>query len=332
MLKHIIRGLIITPVIMATVAAGVLVFTAPKSPPPIAAIESAGDPLAAFAVQQPPARYMTARDGAKLSYRLYPGKPGGGVAVAIHGSSGTTVATHGIASTLSARGVTVYSIDLRGHGLSKGPNGRLGDIVYRGQYEDDIADFAKLAAREHPGEKRLLVGHSMSGGTILRTAGMPAYARNYDGYLALSPLIAPGSAMDRPNQGGWSSVSIPRIVTLSILNRFGISAFDHLTVLAMAVPETDNNMRPRSYSHALLASANLPRPWQPTIAAIKAPTRVLIGANDELFHAEAYPAELRKVNANIPVTLLPGIGHMAMVYEPKALEAVAETSKDMLAK
>lgn len=332
MFKHIIRGLIITPVVMATVAAGVLVFTAPKSPPPIAAIESASDPMAAFAMQQPPARYLTARDGARLSYRLYPGKPGGGVVVAVHGSSGTTVAMQGVASTLSTRGATVYSIDLRGHGLSKGPEGRLGDVVYRGQYEDDIADFAKLAAREHPGEKRLLVGHSMGGATILRTAGLPAYAKNFDGYLALSPLIAPGSAMDRPNQGGWTSVSVPRIVVLSILNRFGISAFDHMTVLAMAVPETDNNLRPRSYSHALLASANLPRPWQPAIAAIKAPTRVLIGANDELFTAEAYPGELGKVNAGIPVTLLPGVGHMGMVYQPEALEVIGNTAAVMLAK
>lgn len=332
MLKHIIRGLIITPVVMATIAGGVLVFTAPKSPPPIAAIESAGDPLAAFAVQQPPAQYLTARDGAKLSYRLYPGKPGGGVAVVVHGSSGTTVAMQGVSTTLSTRGATVYSIDLRGHGLTKGPDGRLGDVVYRGQYENDIADFAKLVAREHPGEKRLLIGHSMGGATILRTASLPAYAKNFDGYLALSPLIAPGSAMDRPNQGGWTSVSVPRIVVLSILNSFGISAFDHMTVLAMAVPETDNNLRPRTYSHALLASANLPRKWEPAIAAIKAPTRVLIGVDDELFRAEAYPAELGRVNPAIPVTLLPGIGHMGMVYEPKALEAVAANADAMLAK
>lgn len=332
MLKHIIRGLIVTPVVIATIAAGVLIFTAPKSPPPVAAIESANDPFAAFARQQPPARHLTARDGAKLFYRLYPGKPGGGVVVAVHGSSGTTVAMHGLASAMAARGVTVYSLDMRGHGLSKGPQGHLGDVVYRGQYEDDLADFAELAAREHPDEKRLLVGHSMGGAIILRTASLPAYAKNYDGYLALAPLIAPGSVMDRPNQGGWTSVSIPRIVVLSILNGFGISAFDHMTVLAMAVPETDNNMRPRSYSHALLASANLPRKWEPAIAAIKCPTRVLIGTDDELFRAETYPGELGRVNAAIPVTLLPGIGHMGIVYDPKALEVVGNTAAEILAK
>lgn len=331
MFKHIIRGLVITPVVMAIVCAGVLMFTGPKSPPPIAAIESAGDPLTAFAMEQPPARYLTARDGAKLSYRLYPGHPGKGVAVAVHGSSGTTVAMHGVAKAMSARGMTVYSVDLRGHGLSKGPDGRFGDVVYRGQYEDDLADMSQLAAREHRHEKRLLVGHSMGGAVILRTASLPAYAKNFDAYLALSPLIAPGSAMDRPNQGGWTQVSVPRIVVLSILNSLGISVFDHMTVLAMAVPQGDRNLRPHSYSHALLASANLPRKWQPAIAAITAPTRVLIGADDELFRADAYPGALGQVNPAIPVTLLPGIGHMGIVHDPHALEAVATTAETMLA-
>ncbi|WP_443751112.1 alpha/beta hydrolase [Asticcacaulis solisilvae] len=329
-LKHLVRGLVVTPVVMAAVAGGVLVFTAPKTPKPIAAIESAGDPLRAFARQQPPARFMKARDGQTLSYRYYPGKPGAGVAVVVHGSSGTTVAMQGVSAALSARGITVYSIDLRGHGLSKGPDGRLGDVVYRGQYEDDLEDFARLAAREHPGEKRLLLGHSMGGSTILRTAGMARYAKNYDGYLALSPFIAQGTAMDRPDEGGWTSVSVPRIVVLTILDNMHITAFDHLTVLAMAVPDSDRNMRPRAYSHALLASANLPHTWQPAIAAIHAPTRVLIGANDELFHAEAYPAAFAAVNPAIPVTVLKGVGHMGMVYQPEALKAEADTAVEML--
>lgn len=330
MLKHIVRGLIITPVIMAAIAGGVLMFTAPKAPPPIVAIERANDPFAVFAREQPPAQYLIARDGEKLAYRLYPGKPGGGVAVTVHGSSGTTVGMHGVAKTLAAHGATVYSIDLRGHGLSKGPGARLGDVVYRGQYEDDLADFAELVARKHPGEKRLLLGHSMGGAVILRTASLPEYAKNFDGYLALAPFIAPGTAMDRPNQGGWTTVSVPRIVVLSILNNLGISALDHLTVLAMAVPANDNNMRPRTYSHALLQSANLPRDWQPALAAIKAPAEVLIGTDDELFTASAYPGELGKANPAIPVTLMPGVGHMGIVYEPAALEAVATKAETML--
>ena len=328
--RKIMIGAVAAPVIIAAVISGILIFTAPKAPPPIAAIQGAGDSMRAFAEAQPAAQYLTARDGNKLSYRLYPGKAGAGVVVTVHGSSGTTVAMQGVAKAISTDGPTVYSVDLRGHGLSKGPGGRLGDVEYRGQYEDDLADISKFISKAHPTENKLLVGHSTGGAVILRTASIPSYASNFDAYLALSPFIAPGSAMDRPNQGGWTSVSVPRIIVLSILNGFGISALDHITVLAMAVPNGNKDRRPGSYSHALLASANLPRDWEPAIAAIRKPTEVLIGEDDELFFAKAYPAELGRANPRINVRLLPKVGHMGMVYQPEALKAVSNKVREML--
>jgi non-heme chloroperoxidase len=330
LMKHIVRGAVAVPAIAAAIVGGILLFTAPKPPPPITAIQSAGDVMSTFAAGQPVAQYLVARDGTKLSFRFYPGKPGAGVVVAVHGSSGTTVAMHGVAQAISAEGPTVYSVDLRGHGFSKGPDGRLGDVVYRGQYEDDLADTAKFVASAHPSERKLLLGHSTGGAVILRTASIPSYAGNFDAYLALSPFIAPGSAMDRPNQGGWTSASVPRIVVLSILNGFGISALDHMTVLAMAVPDGEKDNRPGSYSHALLASANLPRDWEPAIGAIRKPTEVLIGEDDELFFAKAYPAELGRANSQIKVKLLPNVGHMGMVYQPEALKAVSSKAREML--
>ena len=332
MLAKFVKHALITTAVLAglavTAIAGVLVFTAPKSPPLIAAVENANDPFGQFARELGPYSYLTARDGTKLAYRVYPGKPGGGVALLVHGSSGTALAVHGVAKTFAARGITAYAIDLRGHGMSPGPQGRLGDVAYIGQYEDDLDDMAQLIKREHPGEKRLLVGHSMGGAVILRTAA-GRNAGNFDGYLALSPFISPGTKMDRPAEGGWTVVSIPRIVVLTILDRFGISAFDHLNVLAMAVPQNDNQ-RPRFYTQALLASANLPHDWKPSVAAIHRPTRVLIGADDELFHAEAYPAELGAVNPAIKVTVLPGLGHMHMMFDPRALAVEADTAVEML--
>jgi pimeloyl-ACP methyl ester carboxylesterase len=135
--------------------------------------------------------------------------------------------------------------------------------------------------------------------------------------------------MDQPAQGGWTVVSVPRIVVLTILNRFGISALDHLTVLAMAVPKNDLQ-RPRTYSHALLASSNLQQDWQGALARIRQPTRILIGANDELFVASAYPEAIGKANPKIPVTILPDQGHMTMMFDQKALTAEADAAVEML--
>ncbi|ESQ85809.1 hypothetical protein AEAC466_01135 [Asticcacaulis sp. AC466] len=328
MLKFLIRASIAIPLLLIAAIAGTLAFTAPKTPPAIAAVEKANDPFAAYARALPTYRYFTARDGTRLAYHYYPGKPGGGVAVVVHGSSGTSLAVHGLATAYAASGITVYAPDLRGHGMSPGPNGRLGDVVYRGQYEDDLADLADLIQREHPGEKRLLVGHSMGGAVILRTAAS-RYAGNFNGYLALAPFIAPNTPMDRPGEGGWTVVSVPRIVVLSILNGFGISALDHLNVLAMAVPPNAQH-RPRFYTHALLSSSNLQRQWKAQLAAIHAPTRVLIGANDELFHAEAYPPAFKAVNPAIPVTVLPGQGHMTLMFDTKALAAETDAAVEML--
>lgn len=328
MLKFL-RWSALIPVVLICIAGLALLLTAPKEPPPIAAIQNASPAMRGFAEQQPSAQAMTARDGTGLSYRYYPGETGRGIVVAVHGSSGTSSAMHGVAQALSQQGIGVYAIDLRGHGRSKGPEGKLGDVAYRGQYEDDFADIAKFVGDRHAGERRLLLGHSMGAAVVMRTASLPDRAKAYDAYLALSPFIAPGGPMDRPNQGGWTSVSVPRIVVLSILNGFGISALDHMPVLAMAVPPNDDG-RPRSYSHALLASANLPRDWKPSVAAITAPTRILIGAKDELFVAQAYPTEIGSANSAIPVKLLPGVTHMSMVTDPRALEDITRAAAAML--
>lgn len=327
--KHLLITAAIIPVIAIAALAGVITFTAPKPPPLIAAVENANDPFGAFAKEVTPYSFYTARDGAKIGYRLYSGQPGGGVAILVHGSSGSALATHGLAKAMAARGITAYAVDLRGHGATPGPEGRLGDVGYIGQYEDDLADLAQMIKRDHPSEKRLLAGHSMGGAIILRVASS-ARGDDYDRYLALAPFIAPNTPMDRPDQGGWTTVSIPRIVALSILNGFGVHAFDHLPVLAMAVPDNQTT-RPRFYSHALLASANLPRDgWKQSLAAIKQPTQVMIGENDELFTASAYPSQIASANPAITVTLLPGIGHMHLMFDETALTAEADKALEML--
>ena len=300
-------------------------FGRPESPPPLSAIDGVVSGRTA-ASELPPYSEFVARDDVSLAYRAYAGRPGKGVAVVLHGSSGTSAVVHNLAVHLADVGISTYSLDLRGHGRS----GKLGDVSYVGQYQNDLADFARYLRSRHPGERLVLVGHSSGGSVVLRTASERA-AAHWDGFLALSPFIASGRPFSRPNEGGWTNVSVPRIIAISIANGLGIDAFDDLSVMAMAVPEGAGADRARTYSFRLLSSLNLPRDWFAALAGIRKPTFVLIGAADELFYASAYAVEFEKANKGIDVETLPRIGHMSMLFETSALDRAVAVTQTLLA-
>ncbi|QCI65752.1 alpha/beta fold hydrolase [Phreatobacter stygius] len=273
----------------------------------------------------PPYGFFTARDGTRLAYRLYEGRPGGGVAIAVHGSTGLATAVHAVGRALSAEGMNVYAIDVRGHGES----GALGDIGYRGQLEDDLVDLLAVAQQRFPRERRLLLGHSLGGSFILRVAGEPI-ADRFDAYLALSPFISVRSDTNRPNTGGWADPAIPRIIALSLLNRLGISGLDGLPTIAYAVPADAQGKRARVYSHRLLANMSLPRDWPEALGRIVRPTIVLVGAEDQLFVATAYAAEISAANPRIGVEVLAGVDHMGMVIDQAATDVIVRTAVRLL--
>lgn len=324
-MKTIAVALACLVLLAAAGLAGALALSRPTPPAPVAAIQAADAMIGQGVGTLPAYRFLPARDGQRLGYRLYEGRPGGGVAVVVHGSSGSSIAVHAVGRALAEAGITAYAIDLRGHGES----GPLGDAAYRGQPGDDLADWVALIERERPGEKRILIGHSLGGAFVLRAAAAPVGAR-FDGVLALAPYLAPDPSVNRPNIGGWTDVAVPRILALSMLNGFGISAFDGLPVIAYAVPADAPGKRAAIYSWRLLASLSLPRDWQAALARIDRPTEVLIGADDQLFVPAAYPGVIGAANPRIRTTLLPGIDHMGIVIQPAAMVPVTEAAKRLL--
>src|SRR5208283_485135 len=123
---------------------------------------------------------------------------------------------------------------------------------------------------------------------------------------------------NKPHAGGWANPAVPRIIALSILNRFGVHILDHLPTIAFATEANPKGNRATIYSHALLTSLALPRPWEPTVAGIDKPTVVMIGETDELFNAAAYGPEIASANPKIPVVVVPQTGHMDMVLNSNA--------------
>jgi pimeloyl-ACP methyl ester carboxylesterase len=329
MARRILKWIGISAVIylVATLAvAGVLVrFSHITQPKPL---KSVTDPFARMDMSGlPPVARYKARDGAALSYRLYHGGDAQ-VAVLIHGSAGSSYDMHRLALALLQRGVTVYVPDLRGHGA----NYPHGDISYLGQLDDDMADFMKAVHPQYNHAQWTLVGFSSGGGFALRIAGSDT-GKEFDRFVFISPFIrynaptvrpaSPGEKAS-PDQNIWYSVSIKRIVGLSILHSFGIHHFEGLPVLAFPVP-ADIEATTASYSFRLEENFEPHSNYKADIGAIQKPAQVFVGGQDELFLPEKFAEVFDKDRSDIPVTIVPGMGHSDMITKPEPIAAVANT-------
>ena len=326
MRRWLLRLFLVLPLLVIVGLAAAIGLHAPGRPPVLAAGNSIPG-IEAFPWDQLPAvQSIAARDGARLNYRLYPGQPDR-VVVLVHGSTGSGTEMLQSARALQAAGATVYAIALRGHG---GSGSRNGDVSYLGQPDDDLVDLVKALGLDRPGLRRTLAGFSAGGGFVLRIAGGPQ-AGLFDDYLAISPFIASDSPTNKPGSGGWAEVAVPRIVGLSILHRFGLTSLEGLPVVHFATDAPADDRRTPVYSFRLLMSLQLGLDWRAVLARIDRPTRIVVGADDELFNADQFAPLLKEINPRIGVTVVPGQGHLAMIGTPAGTAAVAAAWRSLAA-
>jgi alpha-beta hydrolase superfamily lysophospholipase len=290
-----------------------IIFGGPAQLPPM---QSVSDPFKSVDFSDlPPVQRFTARDGVGLAYRAYgqagPGSKGS--VVLIHGSSSRSDSIHPLAKGFAQAGYVAYALDMRGHGES----GTKGQISYVGQLEDDLEDFLKAS---RPSGKKSLIGFSSGGGFALRFAA-DARRELFDNYLLLSPFLSQDATTYRPASGGWVSVGTPRIVVLVFLNRVGISWFNYLPVTSFALrPEAQKFLTPQ-YSYALAMNFRPHRDYRGDIAAASQPMEVLVGENDDQFIPERFSPEFSAAGRKVPVSIVPGTGHIDLILTPVAVQA-----------
>ena len=213
---------------------------------------------------------------------------------------------HLLAKALHDAGASVYVPVLRGHGIS----GRIGDIAYIGQLEDDLADFVKLLRPLHPNASFSLIGFSSGGGFVLRVIGA-SEEKLFDRFIMISPALPQGAPTVRPNTGGWVSVAMPRIIALAMLNRIGIQWFNGLPIVAFATSPTAPNLT-SVYSFRLAVDFGAPRDYLAALGRSTKPAALLVGGDDELFFPDRFAPLFRSARPDMPVTIVPGIGHIGM--------------------
>jgi alpha-beta hydrolase superfamily lysophospholipase len=268
----------------------------------------------------PPLSRLSARDGTELAYRHYParGPASGKIAILVHGSSGSSVAVHGLADALSAKGIETFAPDLRGHGGS----GTRGDIAYIGQLENDMADLVALLRKTAPDQPLTLLGHSSGGGFALRVAGSPIqdlFART----VLLAPYLGYDAPTNRPDSGGWASADIPRFLALTALRRIGIDCCESLPTLAFAVPPNSARILTPTYSYRLMRNFAT-RSYKSDLVDAHHPVTLIAGASDELMLADKYADAVHAVAPSVEVKLIAGVDHMGIVGDPSGVSAVAD--------
>jgi alpha-beta hydrolase superfamily lysophospholipase len=302
---------------LAALALALMLASPVRPPPPLASIHEGAmsiDPTGA-----PDLSRFQARDGTWLGYRLYPATNGAHdrVAILAHGSSAQSIEMHQIAAALAAVGVTAVAIDIRGHGAS----GTRGDIAYLGQLDDDLADLIAELRKTDPAARFVMIGHSSGGGFALRVAGSPL-GGEFDRFVLLSPYLGYSAPTNRPAEGPgrWASPDLPRIVATLMLARLGIDWPQSLPAIAFANPPEAKMFVTSAYSFRLLQNYTAPPDWKGAFERSKGRIAVIAGADDELMNADAYRRELPPLGA--PVTIVPGVDHMGIVYRSEGIRAI----------
>ena len=311
-----------TVALLLAVAAGLfvigasLVWGGPVRPPPLPGIAESFRSIPLDGLPSPST--YAGSDGTPLVYRAYrPNEEPKGSVTLVHGSSASGVSMHPLASALAAAGFLVFTLDMRGHGLS----GVKGHIDHIGQLDDDLAAFVKAV---QPPSPSTLAGFSSGGGFALRVAGGNRQEL-FGSYLLLSPFLSQAAPNQRPASGGWVSVGIPRIVALSVLNAVGISALNKLPVTAFALDDRARAILTPTYDFNLASNFRPRSDYSADIRSARAPRAVLAGSADEAFATRELAGIFRSdQDQGWTVQLLPGIGHASLILDATAIAAAVD--------
>lgn len=268
---------------------------------------------------------ITAADGCKLAFRHYTCHDDARtVVVLIHGAAGYGGQLHALASGIAAdRQAQVYTLDMRGHGLSGGKSGHA--VLHPEQMCEDIAGFMRFLERKTPRARIILGGHSAGGGLVLRFCRSPA-GRRLSGCIFLAPYLGLGSPTIRPLFGGWVKVRVNRLRALTLANALGIGRFNDTTVVSFDLTACLNR---QSYApdwsfNTVLAMG--PGLWAPQAKSIDGDQAVLAiaGDRDECFYADAYGEAFRTIAPQAELRIVENSGHWDVLVDPKVVAITTE--------
>ncbi len=214
--------------------------------------------------------------GVRIVYDVWtPDTAPRGVVVLSHGFGEHARRYDHVAQRFGESGLITYALDHRGHGRSDGKRVYLRDLS---EYTGDFHTLVGIAAKDHPGLKRVVLGHSMGGGIVF------AYGVEHpDDYTA---MVLSGPAVDA--QDGLSPVKVLVAKALGTimpglpveeLPTDAVSRDPAVVAAYNADPLVHHGKLPAGIGKALLSvGETMPR----RAAALTAPLLVIHGEQDKL--------------------------------------------------
>jgi hypothetical protein len=106
-----------------------------------------------------------------------------------------------------------------------------------------------------------------------------------------------------------------------IIGRLGIHHFDYLPALAFGIAPGNPAGLTGIYSFRLMRAFGT---WDYAgdLRAAPSPIAGVVGEKDELFAADLFAPTIHAVRPDVPVTVVPGLGHIEMTTDPRAVPAI----------
>ncbi len=263
----------------------------------------------------PSPEWIKATDGVRLALFPFPAKRSHSTLLLIHGGGAHSAAGYGqLATELQNEGVSVYLLDLRGHGRS---DGERGDTPSVEQMMQDLSIAIKKIQSINYGPKIILGGHSSGGGLVLNYSAWES-RESVDGYIFLSPEFGYQSNTER---SGREEFAIVR-TWVFILNAIsGGSLLGHTRAVTLQYPEYILKEDPLLINKLTCNMALALTPANPheQFASLDRPFALFVGEEDELFDPEAliqYGQLPSLMVRQFSMTrVLPGKKHLSILME-----------------
>ena len=113
------------------------------------------------------------------------------------------------------------------------------------------------------------------------------------------------------------------MIALGVLNKLGITAWNHLEVTRFALNDYAKTFLTPAYAYTLAINFGPHADYAQDIKNAKGPMQIVVGNDDELFEAGRFKGVFAEAGKTVTVTTLPGIDHMGLTLQQPAVEAIA---------